>query len=96
MKPVSFERACSTDAENHNDRRFCWWMHFADGFKVGRRTARARQLAAREPERECCEGAAEAPVCDNSATLVVQTKYIKVYETMLPFGVTESFPYFDY
>ena len=46
MKPVSFERACSIDAENHNDRRFCWWMHFADGFKVGRRTARARQLAA--------------------------------------------------
>ena len=61
MKPVSFERACSIDAENHNDRRFCWWMHFADGFKVGRgeraRTSVGRPRAgnaARARQRRQC------------------------------------------
>ena len=48
MKPVSFERACSIDDENHNARNFCWWMHFAVSFKVDGSERARTQSAARE------------------------------------------------
>ena len=60
MKLVSFERECSLDDENHNDRCFCWWVQFTVSFKVGR-GERARMSVGRLGTGNGCELAAEVP-----------------------------------
>ena len=46
MKPVSFERACSIDDENHSARNFCWWkLYFCQLQSTQEERARTQSAA---------------------------------------------------
>ena len=58
MEPVSFEKACIIDDENHKVRNICLLMHVSVSFKVGRRSA--LYSLGRPRAGNGCQGASEA------------------------------------